>query len=240
MQARVVYPFVAGRPYNGSLHDIQALGDLLGRIHSVPVTPELQAGLRHYQWPDTTGEDVDSDLKTLGPIFARHTGNRAQEVTDSVRALADRWWTTALPQLRAADNTQPLPRAGATSDYKANNLIFTADGPVLIDPDNGGIEPRIFDLALALVLFHNESPTAPARLLTSAEWERFATAYLRHVTLTEQERELWPIALDHMLWEEGTWALEDNDDVAWTDPHQGTHLIDLAMASPEHYPLPSV
>ncbi|QFG69999.1 phosphotransferase enzyme family protein [Ornithinimicrobium pratense] len=234
----VVYPFVEGRPYNGSLGDIEAAGDLLGRIHAVSLTPQLEAGLRPYEWPDTVREDVDSDLETLGEVLARHAGDRAQSATNSVRALAERWWTTALPGLRDADNAAPLPRAGVTSDYKASNLVFVDTEPVLVDPDNGGVEPRILDLALALVLFHNECPTAPARLLTSTEWGRFATAYLRHVTLTQRERELWPLAIDHMLWEEGTWVLEDNDDAAWVDTRQGPQLLDLALATPDRYPLP--
>lgn len=56
--------------------------------------------------------------------------------------------------------------------------------------------------------------------------------------LTERERELWPHAVAHMLWEEGTWALEDNDADAWADPRQGGYLRALAVATPEDFPLP--
>lgn len=124
------------------------------------------------------------------------------------------------------------------SDYKAANLVFGHDGPVLVDPDNGGREPRLFDLALALVLFHHECPTAPDRMLTAEEWAAFASAYLVHVSLTEQERALWPAAIDHVLWEEGTWALEDAEDSAWANPRDRSSMLDLARATPERYPLP--
>ncbi len=56
--------------------------------------------------------------------------------------------------------------------------------------------------------------------------------------LTPAERELWPAALDHLLWEEGSWVIEDNDDAAWADPRQRGYLLGLAVASPGRYPLP--
>lgn len=238
----VVYPYIAGRPYAGTPDDIEAAGDLLGRIHAVELPDELRDRLRPYAWTDATHEDAVRDLETLDAVFAQHVPDRAGEASAAVRALADRWWDRSLPALLETDRTQPLPRAGVTSDYKASNLIWsTRDGreqPVLVDPDNGGLEPRLLDLALAVVLFHNECPSAPDRLLDRAEWERFARAYVRHVDLTARERELWPAALEHMLWEEGTWALEDNDADAWADPRQGGQLLDLALAVPERYPLP--
>lgn len=101
-------------------------------------------------------------------------------------------------------------------------------------------EPRIFDLAMAVVLFHNECPTAPGRLLTREEWHIFATAYLQRVHLTAREYELWSAALDHMRWEEGTWVLEDSDAAAWSDPRQARYLADLTLAMPERYPLPTI
>lgn len=235
----VVYPFVPGRSYTGGPGSVEAAGDLLGRIHAAQPAPSLAARLRPYAWPDTERAEVDEDLGTLEQVLAQHGGDGTGAAFDAVRALAERWWGNAFPQLRAADDVEPLPRTGVTSDYKAANLVVPDGGrPVMVDPDNGGVEPRIFDLALALVLFHNECPTAPARLLTPDEWRRFAGAYLQHVRLTARERDLWSPAVDHMLWEEGTWALEDNDADAWADPRQGPQLLDLALAAPERYPLP--
>jgi spectinomycin phosphotransferase len=40
-----------------------------------------------------------------------------------------------------------------------------------------------------------------------------------------------------MLWDEGSWALDDNDDAAWADPRQGAFLRDLAGTGPERFPL---
>lgn len=237
----VVYPFVRGRPYTaGDLGQVRAAGDLLGRLHSATIDPSVLGRLRPYAWPETSRDDVDSDLETLDGITTSYLGDDAPMVKATIRDLANRWWSTSLPTLRDTDATEPLPRTGVSSDYKAGNLVFRDDAaPTLVDPDNGGLEPRLLDLAMAVVLFHHECATAPGRLFTLEEWETFATAYLGHVDLTRRERELWSAALDHLLWEEGTWALEDNDAAAWTDARQGGYLRDLAATTPERYPLPS-
>jgi hypothetical protein len=217
----VVYPWVPGQAYRGTLGQIRAAADLLGRQHALAVDA---SGLRPYTWPEPDPADVEAELARL-----------AGRVPDPapLRRLADRWRSRSLPALRAAD----LPHAGVSSDFKANNLVFTAAGPVLVDPDNGGLEPRMFDLALAVVLFHNECPGAPGRLFSPGEWSVLRATYLARAPLSHEERGLWPAALDHMLWDEGTWALSDNDDAAWADPRQGAFLRDLASTSPDRFPL---
>ena len=232
----VAYPFCDGSPYTGTVEQIAAAGDLLGRMHAMPVRPDLSVSLRQYRWPETSRDEVDDEVENLDGILERHGGAGAEQARGVVRALAARWWEQSLLSLRAADKAESLPCAGVTSDYKASNLVFIGDDPVLVDPDNGGMEPRIFDLALAVILFHNECPSAPPRALTASEWSTFASSYLKHITLTERERELWPQALDHMLWEEGSWVLEDNDEDAWNDPRQGGQLRDLALITPKLSP----
>ncbi|MGO1972760.1 MAG: phosphotransferase enzyme family protein [Propionibacteriaceae bacterium] len=225
----VVYPWIDGEAYTAQPEQVAAAGDLLGRMHaaSVPATD-----LRPYAWTEADESELRDDLETLDPILTEHGGSAA-----TVRTLGERWWNESLPLLREHD--QDLVRCGVSSDYKANNLVFTDTGPVLVDPDNGGLEPRLFDLALAVALFHNECDGAPGRLFTPVEWETFAAAYGEHVTLTPAERDLWPAAVDHMLWEEGSWALEDNDAEAWADPRQRAFLLALSEASPTDFPLPA-
>lgn len=226
----VVYPWVEGEPYRGTQDQIGQAGDFLGRMHAAQVPTQ---GMRVYSYPDADYSDVTSDCDTLEGILASQgeTG-----VITLIRELGRRWWEESLPALKEHD--AQLPRTAVSSDYKANNLIYTQGCPVLVDPDNGGVEPRLFDLALAVVLFHNECDGAPGRLFTASEWEIFAHAYLQHVTLTHRERELWPAALDHMLWEEGTWVLEDNDAAAWADSRQRAFLLNLAQSTRDSYPLP--
>lgn len=226
----VVYPWVEGTAYAGRTAQVAQAGEFLGRLHAIGVD---SSGLRPYAWPETERSDMEADLTTLEGVLG------AQDASVGVATLTElgtRWWEESLPALRAAH--QELARTGVSSDYKANNLVFTDGGPVLVDPDNGGSEPRLFDLAMAVVLFHAECDGAPGRLFSQDEWMTFATAYLAHVELTPAERELWPAALDHMLWEEGSWVIEDNDDAAWADPRQRGYLLDLAVATPGRYPLP--
>ncbi|USQ81954.1 hypothetical protein NF556_10025 [Ornithinimicrobium faecis] len=224
----VVYPFLDGAAYTGTTEQIESAGELLGLIHAAGASTE---GLRDYEWPDTPHEDVVSDLETLEAVL---TAQGDPDAFAAVRALADRWWDNK-SRLEARDGD--LPRCGVSSDYKANNLIWAGPVPTLVDPDNGGHEPRLFELAFVATLFHNECDGAPGRLLDAGEWARFLTGYGRHVELTAAERELWPLVLDHILWEEGTWALEDNDETAWADPRQRAYLLDLARASVGRFPL---
>ena len=223
----VVYPWISGDPYAGVPEQIRAAGDLLGRMHAAEVRT---AGMRAYRYPETQWADVVSDCDALEEILAGRGGTAA---VPTVRELGRRWWEESLPAL--IDRNAELPRTAVSSDYKANNLVYTEDDPVLVDPDNGGVEPRLFDLALAVVLFHNEAEYGPARMFTTGEWETFRDAYLKHVTLTAAERELWPAALDHMLWEEGTWVIESEDAESWADPRQHGFLLSLAQTAPEDY-----
>ena len=220
----VLYPWVDGAAYDASRAQISAVGTWLGRQHTARVSHG--AGMKRYTYPETSLREVEQDLAALADRL---------EDDSVVRQLAQRWWTTSLPALRGAE----LPLAAVTGDIKAANFAFTDHGPVMIDPDNAQVQPRIFDLALAVVLFHNECPTAPGQLFDTAQWTTFASAYLSHVDLTAAERRLWPAALEHVLWEEGTWALEDNDQAAWDHPRQGAFLRDLAMTTAERYPLPA-
>ena len=235
----VVYPFIEGRPYAGGVADARAAGDLLGRIHAAPVSDAVLNAMRQYEFTDADYDDSHDDLVTLQEELPKHLGGAAALVLSGVADLLDRWWNAALPALKSADEEEPLPRAALSSDYRSTNIVFDQQRAfVLVDPDNGGVEPRLFELAMALVLFHREAATAPGRMFSETEWHAFCEGYETHVTLTERERELWPHAVDHMLWEEGTWALEDTDADGWANPRERGYLTDLANVTPERYPLP--
>lgn len=121
-------------------------------------------------------------------------------------------------------------------DYKATNLIYTPAGPVLIDPDNGDFAPRILDLAQAALLFHTDHELAPARPFDRAEWTTFIGAYRREVDLTDEERQLWPLAVGYVLAMEGHWAFTGEPE-EWLDPRQRSFLLALARARAEDFPL---
>lgn len=203
----VAYPWIEGRPYAAG--DVEAAGDLLGRIH-VEETRELES----FQWPDHDEASVQEDLDGLAKVLG--TAGRLDPMLRN-------FMTVTLPAIRDAD----LPRTDVSLDFKAANLVFTSTGPVLVDPDNGEHAPRLLDLALAVLLFHNDLEGEPARLFTPSEWTAFRDAYLARVELTGKERELWPTALDYMLLEWGVWSVINGE---WHDPRHAAFYIDLVNA----------
>src|SRR5699024_8064118 len=105
----VVYPFLDGAAYSGTAEQIETAGELLGLMHAADATP---AGMRDYEWPDTSQQEVRDDLRTLEGVLAAQGDPAAFE---TVRALADRWWSQKRwLEERDAD----LPRCGLSSDYK--------------------------------------------------------------------------------------------------------------------------
>ena len=142
-------------------------------------------------------------------------------------------WNCCVPPIRGAR----LPHVNASMDYKANNLVYTPAGPVLVDPDNGDFAPRLLDLAQAALLFHTDHALAPAKPFDRAQWSAFIGAYLREVDLTDRERTLWPTAIEYMLSEEGHWAFTGTPD-DWQESRQRAFLLALGNAAPDDFPLP--
>lgn len=219
--AWVAYPFVAGRTYRPSPSDAAAAGDLLGRLHDRalgrPPVPPLP-------WPEYQPGEVAADLASYLAVAHAHLAPRS---ADRLRGLADRFEDHLLPAVRTAD----VPVVDATADWKASNLVYAPDGPVLIDPDNANRIPRLLDLALAALQFHSE---VLDRAFIAAEWTAFRDGYLARVRLTESERALWPIALDYQLWEEVAWAIGDDE---WTDPQRPGYFTDVLAVTADRFPL---
>lgn len=222
----VAYPFIAGRPYTGGLSEVAAAGALLGRMHASTAAARLPA----YEWPAYDEESITRDVTGLRTVMAAHATEQA--VARMVR-LVSSFMSDLLPPLRTAR----LPYVNASLDFKANNLVYTSGGPVLVDPDNGDYAPRLLDLAQALLLFHAEHDLAPPRLFNQPEWSAFTRAYLGYVRLTDDERALWPTAIDYLLSEEGVWALT-NDPDDWRPPRERSFLLALAGIRANDYPLP--
>ncbi|WP_367269455.1 phosphotransferase [uncultured Rummeliibacillus sp.] len=111
-----------------------------------------------------------------------------------------------------------LPLVATLYDYKANNIIFTPS-PYLIDPDNATWLPRIFDLALVLLLFHNELDTAPDRIFTPTQWKLFLEGYKTYTTLTEFEKEVWDAVLQHIFLDEVMWLMAEYEE-DWLNQNQ--------------------
>ncbi|MEZ0107469.1 Ser/Thr protein kinase RdoA (MazF antagonist) [Catenulispora sp. EB89] len=227
----VAYPWISGTPYDGSAEHIALAGDLLGRMHAAAGGPEE---IPRFTWPDHDQASVDEDVEGLTAVFKRHAPELLDHVLPRLSSWLQDFMAETLPPIRDAG----LPVVVASMDFRANNLVYTPDGPILIDPDNAETAARILDLALAVLLFHNEAEGAPSRLFDVKEWAVFRDAYVQHVELTPDERRLWPVALRYMLLEWCVWSLIAAEEWGdWERPQQRDFLTALADADLGAYEL---
>ncbi|AQU79279.1 MULTISPECIES: aminoglycoside phosphotransferase family protein [Planococcus] len=221
----VVYPFIHGESYIGKDWEIQEAGRLLGRIHALsPVNNEFELDI--YNVFDFTEEEVTESFQHIVQNAAPHgiTINPKLEVRllQAVRQQAE---------LKQAD----LISVATPHDFKANNLVYTPK-PYLIDPDNAGWVPRIFDLALVLLLFHNELVSAPDRPFTKQQWHLFLLGYGEFVILSQVEKANWLKALEHVFLDEVVWLMADVEE-DWQNSVQRTlfeNLIQLFLDFEEY------
>lgn len=198
----VIYPFIEGRQYDGSMQDIYEAGKLLGLMHELSQQNILSAkgfnwNIYDLEYRDEVTEDLE---KIYEDIEDKEEKKQFEKLKNRMEALMESNYT-GLKGLK-------LPYVDGCWDYKANNLVYKENGkPVLIDPDNAGRIPRIFDLALALILFHNEMETAPPRMFSVKEWDLFKEGYLEYVNITQEEKDIWNKYLLFVFADEATWSI---------------------------------
>lgn len=214
----VVYPFIAGGKYAGRDEEIVAAGRLLGRIHALSSADNAE-GLAVYDEYALAEEDISADLAEIGNHAARQ-GIALDIVTLRARMLQIAERQTALRE-------RALPCVATPYDFKADNLVYVAqERPVLIDPDNALFLPRVFDLALTLLLFHNALPSAPGRVFNVREWRLFLAGYGEFISLTADEIQSWYQAVEHLFLDEVLWLMADFAD-GWRDPRQAALFVSL-------------
>ncbi|WP_042224365.1 aminoglycoside phosphotransferase family protein [Oceanobacillus manasiensis] len=205
----VAYPFIKGDVYTGKDGEIYEAGKLLGKIHELsPKENEYQ--LSEYDVYDFNLGEVRESIEQIREHVEQYN------VPIDVE-LMERIFNKAVGQqdeLKAA----PLPHVITPNDYKSNNLIYTPS-PYLIDPDNATWIPRIFDLALVLLLFHNELDSAPAEIFTTTQWKLFLEGYSEYIQLTENEKTFWEVALEHVFLDEVMWLMAEVPE-DWERPEQ--------------------
>lgn len=205
----IVYRFIEGRSYKGTEQEILEAGKLLGKIHQL--SPKSNTfRLAAYDVYDFKQDEVNESMTA---IF-KHA-SEAQISLD-----LERLKQVLLESVYVQEELQHagLPHVATPYDYKANNLVMTP-APYLIDPDNAGWVPRILDLALALLLFHNEHHEAPDRVFTPGEWEVFLSGYNMHTSFTEQEIAFWEKAKKHVFLDEVMWLMAEYEE-DWQNPAQ--------------------
>ncbi|WP_284218063.1 phosphotransferase [Agaribacter marinus] len=200
----VVYPFIEGDRYQSTQEQIYTAGELLGRVHSTS-----DSVFKHgFSWEDYDEEFYDEILDDIEKISLRYprefNSEAGKKLFDNVKSLASNKFDCL--------KTRELPTSDCTWDFKASNLIYQPKTLYLIDTDNAGKVPRIFDLALALLLFHTTEDTAPNRIFTVDEWKLFLSGYKKHVELTDIEKRYWQNMLLFVYTDEVSWAINDIED----------------------------
>jgi spectinomycin phosphotransferase len=232
-EAWVVYPFIDGVAYTGSAAQIHAAGSLLGEIHAAGAHGDF--GLKKQETVVAVeADEIEQDMKgvlqhiqTFFPAFSAQAGMILTE-------HAQRYFQQALPKALEAQ----LPLAVCSWDYKASNLIYESDtAPILVDPDNAACIPRLYDLAIAALLFHNEG-MGPSRLFTPEEWAVFLDGYTRHIQFTQPEKQTWDDLLLCAWMDEGLWLLR-NDEAGWAEPRQAQMLLSLLITELSGFTLPA-
>lgn len=143
-RAVLVTTFVTGSTARSDDATRRALGDLLGRLHALPVPSTgpvaRQAGSLHHHPGHEGGpdEDLASAAEYLASVDARvPAGGRA-----AFEALRD--------QVAAADPCTDLPAAVIHPDPVVANVIATPAGPTLVDWTGAGRGPRVASLVVLL------------------------------------------------------------------------------------------
>jgi len=197
----VVYPFIEGEKYTATKEKIYNAGELLGKVHSISDSV-FNHGFEWENYDDEFYGDVAGDLETIPKDYPNEfNSENGKKLFEKIKSLVDNKFESIM--------SEKFPTSDSTWDYKANNLIYQVDNPVLIDTDNAGKVPRIFDLALALLLFHTNVETAPNRVLSVKEWELFLSGYKKHIHVTDNEKKHWQDMLLFVYTDEVLWTISD-------------------------------
>jgi Ser/Thr protein kinase RdoA (MazF antagonist) len=210
----IVYPFITGKAYSGKDEEIFEAGRLLGRIHGLSSTDNKE-GLTTYKHYDFETQDILNDLQKI-------KDNASQNSVAAIRfdAVQTELMRTIEGQPTLEKINSRLPSVASPTDFKANNLIYDDEAkPVLIDPDNATFLPRIYDLALTLLLFHNEMATAPAEIFDLRQWKLFKQGYSQYVKLTDAEKQYWQNVLAYVYMDEVIWLMAEVPE-DWENPRQ--------------------
>lgn len=221
----VMYPFIDGNKYTAKDEEIYQSGMLLGKIHSVSSINEFH--LPTYDVFDFTEQEVLRDMQSIRQNIQKT--NR----TFSVDGMEQKLLEAVKNQATIKD--LKLPLVATPYDYKANNIVYTPK-PFLIDPDNATWLPRIFDLALVLLLFHNELDTAPDCIFTPKQWKLFLEGYKKYTTITDLEKEVWDAVLQHIFLDEVMWLMAEYEE-DWLDHNQYNlyrSLVDILFNSADY------
>jgi Ser/Thr protein kinase RdoA (MazF antagonist) len=146
-------------------YPIVTLGRMIGRLHGlrVPAGAQRPAGALHHFADGTMADELRAATGWLDSTVAR-VPQDARGAFDSIRTA-----------VATADGGDGLPEAFIHPDPVPKNVIFTDEGPVLVDWTSAGRGPRLASMTLVLRSGWAALP--------------FMKGYSRVVTLTQDERD---------------------------------------------------
>lgn len=163
-QALLVTEFIREAPKpKRPPYPIVRLGTMIGWLHGLPIPPAANrpAGALHHFAEGTMTDELRAVATWLDSI-EDCVPNEAGAALDTLRAL-----------VAIADGGDGLPEAFVHPDPVPKNVIFTADGPVLVDWTSAGRGPRLVSLTLVLRSGWAAVP--------------FIKGYARRISLTDDE-----------------------------------------------------
>lgn len=146
-------------------YPIVRLGVMIGRLHGlpVPVGADRPSGALHHFAEGTMSDELRAVRGWLDAIESQVPSGGAAGFDALVAAVVD------------ADGGDGLPEAFVHPDPVPKNVIFTAEGPVLVDWTSAGRGPRLPSMTLVLRSGWAAIP--------------FMKGYARRTSLTDEERE---------------------------------------------------
>lgn len=165
-QAVLVTEFVKQAPKpKRPPYPIVRLGAMIGRLHGLPGPDgaDRPAGALHHFAEGTMADELRAVASWLDCIEDR-VPDGAGDALDALRAA-----------VAAADGGDGLPEAFVHPDPVPKNVIFTADGPILVDWTSAGRGPRLASMTLVL---RSGWAAAP-----------FMKGYSKMISLTDDERD---------------------------------------------------
>lgn len=149
-------------------YPIVGLGSIIGRLHglTVPAGADRPSGALHHFAEGTMTDELRAVASWLDSL-AKQVPDATRDAIDELGAAVD-----------AADGGDGLPEAFVHPDPVPKNVIFTGDGPVLVDWTSAGRGPRLASMTLVLRSGWAAVP--------------FMRGYSRVVSLTEDERRRLP------------------------------------------------
>jgi methyltransferase (TIGR00027 family) len=175
-QAVLVTEFVGGKAAQPTQATFRALGELLGRLHTLPEPPPGRAGgeaprraggaWHHLALEGGPGEEI-AGLRAL--LDARgHVGDEGQ---DALAVLRE--------EVARLDDLHDLPARFTHPDFvAANTIVAPAGGPVIVDWAGAGVGPRLWTLAF---LLWSAGMAGPRQVDATVQ------GYRRHVSLEPAE-----------------------------------------------------